>query len=67
MIDIAATSQGRASAAALLQCADALREKIGGERFRDDLVAALYRRAEEIAALSIRRKKPAGLVHRRIN
>ena len=58
MIDIAATSQGRASAAALLQCADALREKIGGERFRDDLVAALYRRAEEIAALSIRRKKP---------
>ena len=58
MIDTAATSQGRASADALLQRADALREKIGGERFRDELVAALYRRAEEIAALSIRRKKP---------
>ena len=58
MIDIAAASQGRASAAALLQCADALREKIGGERFRDELVATLYRRAEEVAAHSVRRKKP---------
>ena len=31
----------------LLQRADALRERIGGERFRDELVATLYRRAEE--------------------
>lgn len=53
-----AMSQGRASADALLQRADALRDTIGGERFRDELVATLYRRAEEIAALSVRRRKP---------
>ena len=46
------------SAAELLRRADALRETIGGERFRDELVATLYRRAEQVAALSLRRRKP---------
>jgi ferrous iron transport protein B len=42
------------SAAQLLEQADALRETIGGERFRDDLVASLYRRAADVAARSVR-------------
>ena len=37
-----------------MRCARA----IGGERFRDELVATLYRRAEEVAAQSVRRRKP---------
>jgi ferrous iron transport protein B len=40
----------------LLQRADSLRDRIGGERFRDELVATLYRRAEQITAQSVRRK-----------
>jgi ferrous iron transport protein B len=46
-------SQEPTSAAEVLQCADALRDRIGGERFRDELVATLYRRAEEVAARSV--------------
>ncbi len=46
-----------AAAAELLQCAGALRERIGGERFRDELVGTLYRRAEEVAAQSVRKRK----------
>ena len=46
------------SAAGLLQQVDALRETVGGERFRDELVATLYRHAEEIAAQSVRKRKP---------
>jgi ferrous iron transport protein B len=49
----AAATPERTSAAELLQCADALRDTIGGERFRDELVATLYRRAEEVAARSV--------------
>jgi len=50
----------RPSAAGLLQQADALRETVGGERFRDELVAELYRHAEKIAARSVRKRKPRG-------
>jgi ferrous iron transport protein B len=48
----------RALAEALLQRADALRDRIGGERFRDELVATLYRRAEQVAASAVRMRKP---------
>jgi ferrous iron transport protein B len=58
MNDSAAVIGAKPSAAELLQRADALREGIGGERFRDELVAALYRRAEEVVAHSVRRRKP---------
>lgn len=48
----------------LLRHADALREEIGGERFRDELVAKLFRRAEEVASQAVRQRKrrpwPAG-------
>jgi len=44
-------------AEALLRHADALREKIGGERFRDELVATLYRHAEGIASRTVRTHK----------
>jgi ferrous iron transport protein B len=54
----AAAMHEKPSATDLLRRADALREKIGGERFRDELVAALYRRAEEVVAHSVRRRKP---------
>jgi ferrous iron transport protein B len=43
----------------LLQRADELRARIGGERFRDELVAALYHRAEEIADASVRKSSAA--------
>jgi ferrous iron transport protein B len=56
MTDTAATAPEN-PAAGLLQRADALREKIGGERFRDELVATLYRRAEQVAAQSVRRRR----------
>jgi ferrous iron transport protein B len=52
------TTAAQSSAAELLQYADSLRDKIGGERFRDELVATLYRRAESVAAQSVRRKMP---------
>jgi ferrous iron transport protein B len=58
MSDATAAMHEKPSAAELLRRADALREKIGGERFRDELVAALYRRAEEVAAHSVRRRRP---------
>jgi ferrous iron transport protein B len=44
----------KASAARLLEQADALGETIGGQRFRDELVASLYRRAADVAARSVR-------------
>jgi ferrous iron transport protein B len=46
------------SAAELLQHADRLRQSIGGERFRDELVSTLYRRAEEIAHRVVTNRKP---------
>jgi ferrous iron transport protein B len=46
------------SAAELLRRVDALRQSVGGERFRDELVATLYRRAEEIAQRAVSRRKP---------
>jgi ferrous iron transport protein B len=58
MSDSTAAAPETPSAAELLQRADALRDRIGGERFRDELVATLYRRAEEVAAQSVRRRKP---------
>jgi ferrous iron transport protein B len=58
MSDAAAALHEQTSAAELLQRADALRDRIGGERFRDELVATLYHRAEEVAARSVRRRKP---------
>lgn len=60
MTDTAAIATGGASAEALLQRADALRDKIGGEHFRDELVATLYRRAEQVAGVSVRRKRSRG-------
>lgn len=41
----------------LLRHADTLREEIGGQRFRDELVATLFRRAEQIASQTVRRHK----------
>jgi ferrous iron transport protein B len=58
MSEPAATMPHQTSAAELLRRADALRETIGGERFRDQLVATLYRGAEEAAARSVRRRRP---------
>ena len=58
MSDPTAAMREKPSAAELLQRADALRERIGGERFRDELVATLYRRAEEVVAQSVRRRRP---------
>src|SRR5665647_2511227 len=58
MSDSTTAMRDKASAAELLQRADALRERIGGERFRDELVATLYRRAEEVVAQSVRRRRP---------
>jgi len=50
--------RGRAAGAEqLLQHADALREEIGGERFRDELVATLFRGAERVASHTVRRNK----------
>jgi ferrous iron transport protein B len=46
------------AASAILQRAQALRDTIGGEHFRDELVASLYRRAEEVSAKTVRRKPP---------
>jgi ferrous iron transport protein B len=46
--------------AALVEQADALRETVGGERFRDALVATLYRRAAEVARASQRRQRVGG-------
>jgi ferrous iron transport protein B len=46
------------SPAELLQRAATLRDRIGGERFRDDLVASLYRRSEEVVARTVRKKRP---------
>jgi ferrous iron transport protein B len=43
-------------AAALLDRADRLRGEIGGERFRDELVAALFERAEEVAGRVVHRR-----------
>lgn len=52
------SGQDRALAAEdLLRHADALREEIGGERFRDELVATLFRRAEDVASQAVRRGK----------
>ena len=58
MSDAVAAMAAKHSAAELLQSADMLRQRIGGERFRDELVATLYHRAEEVAARSVRHKKP---------
>jgi ferrous iron transport protein B len=58
MSDTEAAVDEKLSAAELLRRVDALRERIGGERFRDELVAALYRRAEAVAAHSVRRTRP---------
>jgi ferrous iron transport protein B len=41
----------------LLERAGALRETIGGERFRDELVTNLYRQAEDVAARTVRRRR----------
>ncbi len=57
MSDATTSTPDEASAAELLQCAAGLRERIGGERFRDELVGTLYRRAEEVAARSVRRRR----------
>jgi len=57
MSDTATAPRQQLSAAELLQRADALRDSVGGERFRDELVATLYRRAEEVVARSVRRKR----------
>ena len=43
----------------LLERAEALGKSLGGEQFRDELVATLYRRAEEVAARSVRKRKPS--------
>lgn len=56
MSDISIGKQDSSSATELLRSADVLRDKVGGERFRDELVTTLYHRAEEIAAKSVRRK-----------
>ncbi|MCC6779140.1 MAG: ferrous iron transporter B [Hyphomicrobiales bacterium] len=47
-----------ASATELLRRADALRQSVGGERFRDELVATLYQRAEAIARQAIVKRNP---------
>jgi ferrous iron transport protein B len=47
----------KSSATALLRQADAMRETVGGERFRDELVEILYRRASEVAARVVRRTR----------
>jgi ferrous iron transport protein B len=52
------TIDKEASAADILERAQALRDEIGGERFRDELVSTLYRRAEKVVAKTVRRKKP---------
>jgi ferrous iron transport protein B len=56
MSDFAAAATAKRSAEELLQRVDTLRQTIGSERFRDELVATLYRRAEEIAARAVRHK-----------
>ncbi len=53
-----ATLAKKPSVDELLERAGALRETIGGERFRDELVARLYRQAEDVAARSVRRRRP---------
>ena len=57
MSDMAAPTPDASSAEDLLRQADALRDRIGGERFRDELVATLFRRAEDLAARSVRTRK----------
>jgi ferrous iron transport protein B len=57
MNDATMAMRQKSSAAQLLKRADALRDRIGGEQFRDELVAALYRRAEEVASHAVRRRK----------
>jgi ferrous iron transport protein B len=56
MSDMSAAAPRTMTAVELLQRIDSLRNKIGGERFRDELVATLYHRAEEVAAQSVRQK-----------
>ena len=52
-----AGQDGASGAEELLRHADALREEIGGERFRDELVTELFQRAEGIVSLTVRRHK----------
>jgi ferrous iron transport protein B len=58
MSDATTAPREKPSVDELLERAGALRETIGGERFRDELVAKLYRQAEEVAARSVRRRRP---------
>jgi ferrous iron transport protein B len=57
MSDSAAAISQAPSPEELLRRADSLRDKIGGERFRDELVSTLYRNAEELATRSVHRRK----------
>jgi len=45
------------SATELMEYVDEVRGSVGGEQFRDELVSGLYRRAEKIAAQTVRKKK----------
>jgi ferrous iron transport protein B len=57
MSDSAAAVSQAHSPGELLRRADSLRDQIGGESFRDELVSALFHKAEELAARSVHRRK----------